>query len=181
MTREELAALVHETLRGAGISAVLTGGSCVSIWTNNRFASLDLDFVVGGLHTQNSIKKALATIGFTPMPSNLRYYQHEDTSLTLEFPNGPLAVGEEYLDPENVAEIETKTGSLRLLKPTDCIKDRLAAYHHWKDEQAFEQAVGVARDQPVDWKNLQAWHENEGMADQFDAFKAAVERTPGPI
>jgi hypothetical protein len=175
MTREELGALVNETLLKAGISSVLSGGSCVSVWTNNKFASLDLDFILGGLHTQNSVKKALATIGFTPMASNTRYYEHKETELTLEFPNGPLAVGDELLDPKNAENIETKTGSLRLLKPTDCVKDRLAAYYHWQDEQAFVQAVGVAKDRNVDWENLKSWHEKEGMADQFYSFKAAVE------
>lgn len=174
MTRVELAAFVNETLLKAGISSVLSGGSCVSVWTNNRFASLDLDFILGGLHTQNSVKRALATIGFTPMASNSRYYEHEETQLTLEFPNGPLAVGDELLDPQNAANIKTKTGSLRLLKPTDCVKDRLAAYYHWQDRQAFMQAVGVAKDQSVDWEDLKSWHKKEGLSDQFHSFKTAV-------
>jgi hypothetical protein len=175
LTREELGALVNETLLKAGISSVLSGGSCVSMWTNNRFASLDLDFILGGLHTKNSVKKALATIGFTPKATNSRYYEHKETELTLEFPNGPLAVGDELLDPQNAANIETKTGSLRLLKPTDCVKDRLAAYYHWQDGQAFVQAVGVAKAQNVDWEDLKSWHEKEGITDQFDSFKDTVE------
>ena len=175
MTRVELAAFVNETLLEAGISSVLSGGSCVSVWTDNRFASLDLDFILGGLHTQNSVKNALATIGFNPMASNSRYYEHKETKLTLEFPNGPLAVGDELLDPRNAANIETKTGSLRLLKPTDCVKDRLAAYYHWQDAQAFIQAVGVAKDQSIDWEDLKSWHEKEGRTDQFHSFKTAVE------
>jgi hypothetical protein len=175
MTREELGALVNETLLKAGISSVLSGGSCVSVWTNNRFASLDLDFILGGLHTQHSVKKALATIGFTPKASNSRYYEHKETKLTIEFPNGPLAVGDELLDPQNAANMETKAGSLRLLKPTDCVKDRLAAYYYWQDRQAFEQAVGVAKVQNMDWKDLKSWHEKEGKTDQFYSFKDTVE------
>jgi len=48
LSRKELAGLVCETLTEAGIDVVLVGGSCVSIYTNEVFASLDLDFVALG-------------------------------------------------------------------------------------------------------------------------------------
>ena len=43
--RAETAALVVETLAAHGIEVVLVGGSCVCLWTNERFGSFDLDFV----------------------------------------------------------------------------------------------------------------------------------------
>lgn len=43
--RAELAALIVETLAAHEIDVVLVGGSCVCVWTNDRFGSLDLDFV----------------------------------------------------------------------------------------------------------------------------------------
>ena len=30
------------------------------------------------------------------------------------------------------------------MTPTDSVKDRLAAYYHWNDQQALEQAIMVA-------------------------------------
>ena len=30
---------------------------------------------------------------------------------------------------------------LGLLSPTDCVKDRLAAFYHWKDQQSLEPAI----------------------------------------
>jgi hypothetical protein len=57
---DELAALICETLRSAGIDAVLTGGSCVSVYTHNAFASLDLDFIALGLHSNREIGVALS-------------------------------------------------------------------------------------------------------------------------
>lgn len=44
-TIEELAAIVSTTLEAAGISAVLSGGAVVSIYTNNEYESSDLDFI----------------------------------------------------------------------------------------------------------------------------------------
>ena len=44
-TIEELAAMVSTTLESAGISAVLSGGAVVSIYTNNEYESGDLDFI----------------------------------------------------------------------------------------------------------------------------------------
>ena len=40
-----------------------------------------------------------------------------------------------------IASKKYSTGTLRLLTATDCIKDRLAAYYHWRDEQGLEQAI----------------------------------------
>jgi ABC-type transport system substrate-binding protein len=43
MSIGDLAALVADHLRQSGINVVLTGGSCVSIYTQNRYQSYDLD------------------------------------------------------------------------------------------------------------------------------------------
>jgi len=45
MSVGEVAAYVAEHLRQCGINVVLTGGSCVSIYTHNRYLSYDLDFI----------------------------------------------------------------------------------------------------------------------------------------
>ena len=42
---EELAAIISQALEVAGILATLSGGAAVSIYTNNRYQSEDLDFV----------------------------------------------------------------------------------------------------------------------------------------
>lgn len=53
------------------------------------------------------------------------YFEHLDTEFGIEFPSGPLMAGEECI--EKVAERKTAVGTLRLLTPTDSVKDRLAA------------------------------------------------------
>ena len=46
---EELAALVCATLGRQGIQVVLSGGSVVSIYSDNAYRSYDLDFIQTGL------------------------------------------------------------------------------------------------------------------------------------
>ena len=45
LTRIELAGLIGQTLTDHGIDAVLSGGSCVSIYSNERWVSQDLDLI----------------------------------------------------------------------------------------------------------------------------------------
>ncbi|MEZ5570730.1 MAG: hypothetical protein R3E64_01800 [Halioglobus sp.] len=174
MDPAELGAFVCETLAVAGISAVLSGGTCVSVWTRNEFASLDLDFIALGLHSNREIARALEGIGFTRSADNPRYFEHPNTDLALEFPPGPLMVGDEHISDQRIDAYATRHGTLRLLSPTDCVKDRLAGYYYFRDEQNLRQAIAVAREHPVDWADLERWHAAEGQADGFSQFERAV-------
>lgn len=177
LSRMELAGLVCETLTDADIDVVLVGGSCVSIYTSEMFASLDLDFVALGSVSNRRIANVLAAIGFRPKKSNARYFEHPDTSLTLEFPPSPLMLGDEFVPESNIDQMATTMGVLRLLRPTDCVKDRLANFYYGGDQQCYQQALMVARKHPVDWKALERWHENEGEAARFRVFWLEVERS----
>lgn len=73
-------------------------------------------------------------------------------------------------------EIREKDTLLKLLTPTDSVKDRLAAYFHWNDQQAFEQALMVCKDQNVDIDNIQEWSRGEGMIDKFIQFKTEFDQ-----
>ena len=44
-TLRELAALISQALERAGITAALSGGAAVSLYTQNEYESYDLDFV----------------------------------------------------------------------------------------------------------------------------------------
>jgi len=71
-----------------------------------------------------------------------RYFIQPGTLYRVEFPPGPLAVGEEPV--KKIDKIQFPTGILRVISPTDCVKDRLAAYYHWGDRQGLAQAIMVA-------------------------------------
>jgi hypothetical protein len=72
---------------------------------------------------------------------------------------------------DHVSERTTPAGRLRLLSPTDCVKDRLAAFFHWNDRQAFEQAVLVAKAQNIDLDDVRRWSTTEGHEEEFHAFQ----------
>jgi hypothetical protein len=120
-TVEELAGIVSAALEAAGISAVPSGGAVVSIYTNNEYESGDLDFITPS--STNSIAKAIASIGFVRKG---RMFSHPGTPLFVEFPAGPLGIGDELIRLTDVAERRTAAGTLRLLTPTQCVMDRLA-------------------------------------------------------
>jgi hypothetical protein len=62
------------------------------------------------------------------------------------------------------------TGTLRVISPTDCVKDRLAAYYHWGDRQSLEQAILVAEESDVDLNEIKRWSEKEGKLGEFEAL-----------
>jgi hypothetical protein len=165
MSAAELAAYVCQALGTAGITVTLTGGACVAIWSNGAYLSKDLDFVEQGIVPRRDIRKVLHGLGFR---EENRYFTHPDTEFFIEFPSGPLAVGDQPV--HECAERQFPTGTLRLLTPTDCVKDRLAAWFHWNDQQALGQALLVARAQPVDIAEIRRWARREGKSDWFKQF-----------
>lgn len=170
MTVEEIAGLVCETLANVGVTTTLTGGACVAIWSEGKFVSRDLDFIEEGPVSRRKVEDALATIGFQAKD---RYFIHPETEFYVEFPTGPLTVGD-----ERVYEVETRNtgvGHLRLLTPTDCVKDRLAAFFYWNDTMALEQALLVAEEQPIDIANLRRWAKAEGELDKLATFEEALD------
>ncbi len=171
MSTGELAAFTCSFLKSKGIDVVLSGGSCVSIYTENKYTSGDLDFIESMSISRRRLKKALSEIGFH---EENRHFRSTETEIFLEFPPGPLSVGEEPI--KDVITINFPTGELRIISPTDCIKDRLAAYYHWGDLQSLEQAVLVAKDNKVNLQELQRWSEVEGKLLVFNEIKKRLER-----
>ena len=101
-----------------------------------------------------------------------RYFVHKDTELFIEFPRGPLGVGDAPV--KEVSSRKTETGTLKLLTPTDCIKDRLAAYYHWDDAQSLDQAVWVAQENKFDIEAVESWSNAEGMSEKFRVFNVRI-------
>jgi hypothetical protein len=54
------------------------------------------------------------------------YFINPETELLVEFPDGPLSVGEEPV--KEISEFEMATGTLQVISATDCVKDRLCAF-----------------------------------------------------
>lgn len=165
LSAEELAALVCQTLKNAGIIVTLTGGACVSIWSHGKYVSNDLDFIEEEPVPRRKIRDLLKSLGFEERGRN---FVNPSIKFFVEFPTGPLMVGDQRI--EDFAERKTPTGVLRLLTPTDCVKDRLAAFFHWNDRQSLEQAVMVAQAQKINLSDIRRWSQSEGMSDKFQLF-----------
>lgn len=167
MTREEVASLVCATLDRHGVRAVRSGGAAVSIYSEDEYESYDLDFIVTGI--ARTTAAAMEELGFQ---RDGRHWRHPDTRFWVEFPAGPVQVGDAVVT--EFAERRTRFGVLRLLGPTECVMDRLAGYYHWRDPQCLDQAVAVARRHPVDLRRIEAWSQREGAEARFRDFRSRL-------
>lgn len=168
MDRAELAAFIQEHLRTKGIDVVLSGGACVSIYSQGEYLSMDLDMIHTGLMApkRSEVREAMEDLGFS---ENGRYFKHPHTDLFIEFPKGPPAVGEEPV--KAIHELKTTTGTLRIISPTDCVKDRLTWFYHDNDQQCLAQAIAVAINNRIDLKEIERWSIGEGMRQQFEQIR----------
>ena len=173
-SRQELAVIVSQALEAAGIVGTLSGGAAVSIYTNNRYQSYDLDFVSSA--AASKLARAIGPLGFVESEAK-RLFAHPDTPWLLEFPAGPLGFGAKVVDASCLEAIDTPFGALRVITPTLCVMDRLAAFIHWRDRQCYEQATSVAQNHEIEWSEIGLWAADEGMAeDEWEQFFQTANR-----
>ncbi len=134
----ELAAIVTNHLQQQGIEVVLVGGLAVEIYTHNLYLTKDIDMVNTNYQRSQTLHKAMAELGFSKQG---RVYVNATTDITIEFPPGPLSVGNELIRTTTVASMAH--GNIPILRVEDVIKDRLAAYIHWGDRQSLVQATAI--------------------------------------
>lgn len=169
MSMPELASYICTKLEEKNIEVVLSGGSCVEIYSRGDYTSYDIDLINRYNDTFFKIKAVMEELGFI---EEGKYFIYEGTPFFIEFPSGPLGVGDAPV--EKIEEIATKYGTLKLISATDCIKDRLAAYYHWKDEQSLSQAIWVAQKNEIDLKEIENWSKKEKSLDKFNIFLKAI-------
>lgn len=160
---KELAGYISEELRKRGIDTILVGGACVTIYSENRYQSHDLDYVT--YEDMRKIKKALLELGFT---EKTRYFQHEGCQWFVEFVSPPVAIGNEYIRDFN--RLETCFGVIKLLHPVDSVKDRLASFYHWNDRQGLEQAINICLEQDIDLAEVEKWSLAEHQPEKYVIF-----------
>lgn len=169
LAREELAALVCATLDRHGVRVVLSGGGAASIYAPNPYESMDLDFIAVGL--SRKVDSAMHELGFAKQRQ--RHWTHPETRFWVEFPPGPVQVGDEVLHA--FAERTTAFGTLRILTPTDCVLDRLAWFYYARDEQGLEQAVAVAAAHAIDLERVERWSARERKSAEFERFRTLLQ------
>ncbi len=163
MSIREIALAVSTVLLDAGIDLVLTGGAVVSIYTENRYQSYDLDFISHA--EQKKIGHVLEAVGFY---QEGRYFRHPSTNFFVEFPPPPLAIGNRPV--LRVHEIHEGNQTLRLLTPSQSVMDRLAAFYFWNDRQSLEQAIMISKSRELDFQEIEKWSVEEGMLEKFHEF-----------
>lgn len=160
----DLAGLICEHLKKNEIEATLVGGACVSIYSGNKYISSDLDFITYSLTRE--LEEILKPLGFAR--KSRRHFEHPDCRFFIEFPAPPIAIGSEPVRDYQL--LKTKFGRIRILTPTDCVRDRLAAYFFWDDMQSLEQALMVAKRQNVSIAAIKRWAEREGCGKKMRKF-----------
>jgi hypothetical protein len=165
-TEEELWKFVGKHLALNGFNAVLVGGAVVSIYTDGAYESGDLDFIIQNL-SKEKLPKIMKEIGFNKQGKN--YIHPECKHLFVEFPAGPLGIGEDH----NIKEVEEdfEGTKIKILSPTDCIKDRLASYIHWNAVECLDQAVLVGKAHKFNQSAVKRWCEGESSLEVFKEFQ----------
>lgn len=169
MSIVDLAFEVGTALAQGGIVAVLSGGGAAATYAPEAYQTQDLDFVV---QSARASVASILSLGFKPRGRS-GMYEHPEIPFTLEFPPGPLAVGDEVIKTWNILCEEGR--ELNIISPTDCVRDRLAAAIHWRDEKSIAQAVAVAKRHLVDFEIVRRWCECEGGTKVFESFRRRTE------
>ena len=153
-------------MKDKGIDTILVGGAVVSIYSEGAYKSGDLDFVLGSMFTQG-LPEAMKEIGFI---KHGRHYIHPDCKhLFVEFPGSiPLGIGEDYSIKPDEQTVDGKI--LKILSPTDCVKDRLATYMYFKDRDGLDQAILVSFKHPVNLSSIEKWCRGEKHQEVFEEF-----------
>src|SRR5262249_44619189 len=135
-TLTDVAFEVCTALDQVGFTAVLTGGGAATYYSAEAYLSQDLDFILtlcGGPGEER-----LSELGFKRTGD---FYVHDKSVFSLDFPRGPLAVGDEII--ERWRTIRRSKQILHVLTPTDSCRDRLASFLFWNDLRGLEQALIV--------------------------------------
>ena len=170
----ELAGIVSEKLRQKGLSSILVGGGVVSIYTENRYESGNLDFVVEQfLLKKGLIDEAMAELGFERDKG--RVFLHQSCRYAVDFSPPPAAIGEEVI--QEPGKFRAKTGTVRLFTPTQSVMDRLAAFYHFDDAQGLEQALLVAAEHPINLRKIETWSAAEGKSEKHRVFRERLAAT----
>ncbi|MGE5362105.1 MAG: hypothetical protein ACM3NQ_24070 [Bacteroidales bacterium] len=136
--------------------------------------SKDADFVLQSNVRQKALDEALREL-----ERRGDRYVHPEVRLFIEFPPGPLSIGED-LAIRPVELTVAGIGPALALSATDsCRDDRLAAFYHWNDRQGLRLAVEIARKQAVDLDAVKAWSINEGMVENYEEFVREVRVSRG--
>ncbi len=173
-TLVDVAFAVCTALDRSSITAVLTGGSAATYYAPDAYQSSDIDFVITFTGDRGQGEPALRGLGYQRHGD---FYVHPAAVFPLEFPPGPLMVGDDLVRTWTT-ETRQREQQLHILSPTDCCRDRLAALLYWNDFSGLEQALAVCRAQwkRIDMGAIRDWCGRESKTDKFELFEKRLAR-----
>lgn len=159
-------------LANNGIQTVLVGGAVAAIYSDGIYKSGDLDLVLK-TYIDGKITEVMDAIGF--VKTSGRHYVHPKCDKFIEFMFGPVGIGDDNnIKPEGV---KVNGQILYIFSPTDCIRDRLASYIHFKARECLDQAVLVAHKFPFNHNKIKKWCESEGSPQAYSDFIKKVKKS----
>lgn len=170
-TLRQIAFEVCTALDAVGATAVLTGGSAATVYSEGAYQSHDLDYVL--TFTSDEAARALSDLGFS---LDGQTYRHPRSDFTLDFPPGPLTIGGDIVTTWDTLREGSRL--LHILSPTDSCRDRLAGFLFWNDRGSLDQALHVARVQfeRIDFESIRSWCEREGQREKHREFVEQLDR-----
>ncbi len=139
------------------------GGAVAAIYSEGAYKSGDLDFVLK-TYVDGKITQLMAAIGFRN--DGGRHYTHPKCDKFVEFMFGPAGIGDDIKIKPDAKKVGGQT--LYIYSPTDCIRDRLASYIHFRARECLDQAVLVAQRLPFNKRKVKEWCASEGAPQAYE-------------
>lgn len=162
-TEEDVWKYVGWHLAKNGIETILVGGAVAAIYSEGAYKSGDLDFVLR-TYLEDRLKEVMESIGFMKSPG--RHFTHPKCKQFVEFCSGPAGIGDDTRIVPDAKRVGGQT--LYIYSPTDCIRDRLASYIHFRARECLDQAALVARKFPFNKKKVKEWCASEGAPQAYE-------------
>lgn len=170
-TEEEVWQYVGWHLAKNGIETILVGGAVAAIYSDGIYKSGDLDFILK-TYADGKIQPLMESIGFKKSAG--RHYIHPDCDKFVEFMFGPAGIGADVKIKPDEKKIQGQT--LYIYSPTDCIRDRLASYIHFKARECLDQAALVAQNFPFNASKVKAWCLAEGAPEAYEELMKKMKK-----
>src|SRR5438034_468823 len=100
MSLKDFAIVVARELKKHEIDVVLTGGAVVSIYSENKYQSNDVDFLSSADHLK--IKEIMLSLGFKREGKD---FYHPHSPFYVEFPGTTLVIGDSPAKPEGKIKV----------------------------------------------------------------------------
>ncbi len=162
-TEEQVWQYVAWHLAKNGIETILVGGAVAAIYSDGAYKSGDLDFVLK-TYVEGKLTDVMESIGFQ-RPTG-RHFVHTQCPIFVEFMHGPAGIGDDIKIQPDTKIIQGQ--KLYIYSPTDCIRDRLASYIHFKARECLDQAALVAKKFPFNQRKVKDWCLSEGSPQAFE-------------